>query len=292
MWVTTTNLSSTISEEKAGRALDERTAQSAELDDATQMYYYGARYYDPRISIFVSVDPLAEHPKQIGSSPYIYVANNPINLIDPTGMIWERPEDKKRLESDIKSKIKSHEGEIANLTESLTNETKEKRINSINNKIKDYEERIGLLNQSLHDIEMLDQDSRSYFLEDLPESETNSFVHGVGDKIYIQGTNTGEHLHEIRHVGQFLQKGRNLKFVVKNGYNRLTNAGKDLEQISDNEVEAYKIQAAYSGNGSVGMQGVNFIKDIDASKINRNKRFSNGSPMYPLIERFLKLRFN
>lgn len=31
-----------------------------ELDDATGMYYYGARYYDPRISIFVSVDPLAE----------------------------------------------------------------------------------------------------------------------------------------------------------------------------------------------------------------------------------------
>ncbi|WKW45856.1 hypothetical protein P3875_08700 [Myroides sp. JBRI-B21084] len=24
--------------------MDERTAQSAELDDATQMYYYGARY--------------------------------------------------------------------------------------------------------------------------------------------------------------------------------------------------------------------------------------------------------
>ncbi|WCM41744.1 DUF4347 domain-containing protein [Flavobacterium sp. CBA20B-1] len=55
-----------------------------ELDDATQMYYYGARYYDPRISIFVSVDPLAED--FVGWTPYHYVHNNPINLIDPTGM--------------------------------------------------------------------------------------------------------------------------------------------------------------------------------------------------------------
>lgn len=55
-----------------------------ELDAATGMYYYGARYYDPRISIFVSVDPLAE--KYVGRSPYEYCFNNPINLIDPTGM--------------------------------------------------------------------------------------------------------------------------------------------------------------------------------------------------------------
>ncbi|HLW42179.1 MAG TPA: RHS repeat-associated core domain-containing protein, partial [Flavobacterium sp.] len=52
-----------------------------ELDEATQMYYYGARYYDPRISIFVSVDPLAEKTMQ----PYIYCANNPILFVDPDG---------------------------------------------------------------------------------------------------------------------------------------------------------------------------------------------------------------
>jgi len=55
-----------------------------ELDDATGMYYYGARYYDPRISIFISVDPLAE--QFTGWTPYHYVHQNPINLIDPTGM--------------------------------------------------------------------------------------------------------------------------------------------------------------------------------------------------------------
>ena len=48
-----------------------------ELDDAIQMYYY-----DPRISIFVSVDPLAEKTM----TPYQYVSNNPIMRIDPTGM--------------------------------------------------------------------------------------------------------------------------------------------------------------------------------------------------------------
>ena len=48
------------------------------------MYYYGARYYDPRISIFASVDPLAE--QFVGWTPYHYVHNNPIMFTDPTGM--------------------------------------------------------------------------------------------------------------------------------------------------------------------------------------------------------------
>src|SRR5690554_1745261 len=56
-----------------------------ELDDATQMYYYGARYYDPRISIFVSLDPLVEQTFE----PYSYVGNNPIMFTDPTGMSAE-----------------------------------------------------------------------------------------------------------------------------------------------------------------------------------------------------------
>src|SRR5690554_4497825 len=56
-----------------------------ELDEATQMYYYGARYYDPRISIFVSVDPMAERTM----TPYQYVNNNPIRYVDPTGMSGE-----------------------------------------------------------------------------------------------------------------------------------------------------------------------------------------------------------
>ena len=56
-----------------------------EMDKETGMYYYGARYYDPRISIFVSVDPLAEQTME----PYLYTGNNPIMFTDPTGMSKE-----------------------------------------------------------------------------------------------------------------------------------------------------------------------------------------------------------
>ena len=56
-----------------------------EFDEETGLYYYGARYYDPRINVWISTDPLQE--SDLGVSSYCFVKNNPIYYIDPTGQI-------------------------------------------------------------------------------------------------------------------------------------------------------------------------------------------------------------
>ena len=54
-----------------------------ELDNETGLYYYGARYYDPKLSLWYSTDHDQEKYPYVGS--YCYTLSNPINSIDPNG---------------------------------------------------------------------------------------------------------------------------------------------------------------------------------------------------------------
>ena len=49
------------------------------------LYDYGARFYDPEIARFTTADPLADQSES--QSPYHAFANNPINTLDPNGLI-------------------------------------------------------------------------------------------------------------------------------------------------------------------------------------------------------------
>ena len=73
-----------------------------EFDEETGMYYYGARYYEQRISLWMSVDPISnydprnsenyldgEHNEGVYYSfnlnPYVYCYQSPVILVDPNG---------------------------------------------------------------------------------------------------------------------------------------------------------------------------------------------------------------
>jgi RHS repeat-associated protein len=69
---------------------------SKELDEETGLYYFGARYYDPRTSVWQSVDPILGDYlngkrgmggvfKALNLSLYAYAHFNPLRNLDPDG---------------------------------------------------------------------------------------------------------------------------------------------------------------------------------------------------------------
>tara|TARA_R110002096_G_scaffold238497_1_gene429935 strand:- start:1076 stop:2326 length:1251 start_codon:yes stop_codon:yes gene_type:complete len=61
--------------------------------EQTGNQYYGARYYDPKISVWLSVDAMSgtEHNRPL--TPYHFCSNNPVNFIDSDGLDWYKAED-------------------------------------------------------------------------------------------------------------------------------------------------------------------------------------------------------
>jgi len=49
--------------------------------DSSNLYYFGARYYNSNIGRFTQVDPIYNP----SISPYLYANNNPLKYVDPTG---------------------------------------------------------------------------------------------------------------------------------------------------------------------------------------------------------------
>ncbi|MBP5317813.1 MAG: RHS repeat-associated core domain-containing protein, partial [Paludibacteraceae bacterium] len=56
-----------------------------ELDNETNLYYYGARYFEPKEILWYGCDPLRE--KYPFTSSYVYCNGNPVKFVDPDGRV-------------------------------------------------------------------------------------------------------------------------------------------------------------------------------------------------------------
>ena len=62
-------------------------------DEESGLYYYNARYYNPKVGRFISSDWIVPDPEfSQAFNRYAYVYNNPVNFIDPTGNQSELPD--------------------------------------------------------------------------------------------------------------------------------------------------------------------------------------------------------
>jgi RHS repeat-associated protein len=91
--VTTTNNNITYASDyyPFGETMREYTAGTnkykfteKERDNETSYDYFGARYYNNKLGVWLSADPMDE--KYPGYNPYNYTLNNPLKLVDPNGM--------------------------------------------------------------------------------------------------------------------------------------------------------------------------------------------------------------
>jgi len=105
---------------QSGSLANPYTFTGREYDQESGLYYYRARYYDPKIGRFLSTDPLdmamvilirqylprsnnsgllyhysISNPLMI-SNVYLYVGNNPVNWVDPLGL-YLTPEQKLKV---------------------------------------------------------------------------------------------------------------------------------------------------------------------------------------------------
>jgi RHS repeat-associated protein len=86
----TTNLSGNLDKEFKSLPFGQKVLNSGvdypftgKEEDESGLYYFGARYYDDNLGRFSSVDPAMQ------GNPYNYVENNPMNMVDPSGMVAE-----------------------------------------------------------------------------------------------------------------------------------------------------------------------------------------------------------
>ena len=151
-----------------------------EWDAETGLYYYGARYLDPKTSRWVSGDPAGYelmNPMDTKGKPrqgysiveatnwYSYVSNNPVKYVDPTGMegVREELEDPFMMDRIFEEHFEEYRQDVYSQVRKRTPEEDEQFYNDVQPALILYSE--GQMDELLSELIGLEQDVTNKRLE-------------------------------------------------------------------------------------------------------------------------------
>jgi len=198
---------------------------------------------------WLSVDPLADHAKNIGASPYNFCMNNPILLIDPNGALWDSTSTAtvNQTVSEINTQIGSLNSQISQINSNplgmdangnaVINQTQQNQVNELQFRVND-------LNSSLTEINAMGADQNYTFVLN-PMTGGAAQITADPNNLnrviisYYSG-DVGNKIHEIHH-GYQVKMGQ-LGFSLNNGNVLVQNYN------MGDEVSAWTRQYSYAGN--------------------------------------------
>jgi RHS repeat-associated protein len=247
-----------ISQFSAGTGTSKNWYNGKEIQDDFGLYWYdyGARFYDPMLGRWHTIDPMGE--KYYSISPYTYCANNPIMFIDPNGMEINDPD-------DIVKNYKNH----LNTTKATLNEMMKSGALSA--------EVGGMLStfisSSLKEIKGLEKSKQVYTVtaDGGKEGGVSYDLATEEVRIGVGGGNVGLVGHELKHASQF-EKGEVSLVVDNSDYGVLYDVG--------DETAAYNQERAL-GTGIMFFQNPNSIVEGHPLKMCNADVLKFGQSMVP-----------
>ena len=241
-----------------------------EFDEETGLYYYGARYMNPRTSLWYGVDPLAEKYPSVGA--YVYCVGNPIKYIDPNGTKIDpgSQEEWGRQKGKVINERDRLQRKLGSLNEQAT--TKGWSAEKLARKIGDIQDRVNSLNGTIDNLGMLEASSQVYALKAVVGEEGGTTYDPQTGNIVFCYNGTANFVHETTHGGQF-ESG-------DIAYNTIT--GQPFGGDIFDEIAAYKAQYGYSPSSVSQLTSSSAIKSLEDITVSwvQGITKSDGSKIY------------
>ena len=243
-----------------------------ELDNETSYTYFGARYYDSDLSVWLSVDKLSDKYPSI--SPYAYAANNPVKLIDPNGdSLWINGSNGEKFLYTPGQEYKGSDEFIAKAANTL---------NESIGKSNTANRMVGELSESEYNYNIIQSDESNY----TPDNQTTTSDYLSSEIFYKKGggtiqwnpTGNGESTYEQSSPGKVIAKLAKRPDI--NLLHELAHAWDNMAGLLTNEQTSYK---GLKVSEWTGVRTENMIRKEMGLPLRTHYGVieNNGGPSYP-----------